>query len=91
MTGSPTDITADVEIPLMLITLIKGKIRNLATLLSFIEHFCADDIHSSALGQTFTLVKSAVVLIGELDQSKLSIDQDTYDELSISSSFMIVE
>lgn len=35
-TGSATDITADIQIPLMLITIIRCKVRNMATLLDFV-------------------------------------------------------
>jgi hypothetical protein len=63
ITGSATDITADVQIPMMLVSIIRSKIKNLITLLDFIEKFCADDIHSSVLGQTFTLMNSVVYLI----------------------------
>jgi hypothetical protein len=45
ITGSATDITADVQIPMMLVSIIRSKIKNLITLLDFIEKFCADDIH----------------------------------------------
>jgi hypothetical protein len=41
-TGSATDITADIQIPLMLLTIIRCKVRNITTLVDFIEKFCPD-------------------------------------------------
>jgi hypothetical protein len=41
ITGSATDITADVQIPMMLVVIIHSKVKNLVTLLDFVEKFCA--------------------------------------------------
>ena len=41
-TGSGTDITADIQIPLMIITIIRCKVRNITTLIDFVEKFCPD-------------------------------------------------
>jgi hypothetical protein len=40
MTGKGEDITADVQIPLMLLVLLKSDIKNLLTVTHFIEKFC---------------------------------------------------
>lgn len=63
ITGSASDITADVQIPMMLMVVIRCKVKNLPTLVNFIEKFCTDDINSSVLGQTLTLIKSVMYLI----------------------------
>lgn len=40
ITGKASDITADVQIPLMILVLIKSELKNLPTLIQFIEAFC---------------------------------------------------
>jgi len=39
-TGKASDITADVQIPLMILVLIKSELKNLPTLIRFIDAFC---------------------------------------------------
>lgn len=90
-TGSATDITADIQIPLMLITIIRCKVRNMATLLDFVEKFCPDDIYSTVLGQTLTLLKSVIYLIEEMDSKKLNISQEEYSNYVINSSYIIID
>lgn len=90
-TGSATDITADVQIPLMLLTIIRCKVRNLATLLEFVEKFCPDEIYSTVLGQTLTLLKSVVYLIEEMDSKKLNISPEEYSSHVINSSYIIID
>jgi len=63
ITGKASDITADVQIPMMILILIKSEITNLSSLIKFMEKFCSDDIHSSVLGQTLTLINSVAYLI----------------------------
>jgi hypothetical protein len=36
VTGSASDITADVQIPMMLVIVIRNKVKNLVTLLDFV-------------------------------------------------------
>lgn len=62
-TGKASDITADVQIPLMILILIKSRLPNLSSVLNFIEKFANDDINSSVLGQTLTLMSSVCYLI----------------------------
>jgi hypothetical protein len=62
-----------VQIPMMILILIKSEIRNLATLTQFIEKFANDDIHSSVLGQTLTLIKSVSYLIEEMGAKSLNL------------------
>lgn len=90
-TGSGTDITADIQIPLMLITIIRCKVRNITTLIDFVEKFCPDDINSTVLGQTLTLLKSAIYLIEEMDNKKLSISEDEYQSFVVNSSYIIID
>ena len=90
ITGSASDITADLQIPMMLVIIVRCKIKNLPTLLDFVEKFCSDDINSSVLGQTLTLIKSIMYLIEELDHKKLNISAEEYDKFVINQSFVIV-
>lgn len=62
----------------MLITIIKCKVKNIATLIDFVEKFCSDEIHSSVLGQTLTLLKSVIYLIDELNHKKFNLTEEQY-------------
>lgn len=77
-TGKASDITADLQIPLMMLVVIRSGINNLVSIVEFIEQFCCEDISSSVLGQTLTLVKSAIFLICTLDAHKLNISEEKY-------------
>lgn len=81
ITGKASDITADVQIPMMMLILIKSDIDNLASLIRYIEKFCGDDIHSSVLGQTLTLINSIAYLIEEMGAKQLNLPQDQYEKL----------
>jgi hypothetical protein len=75
----------------MLLTLIRCKVRNITTLIDFVEKFCPDDINSTVLGQTLTLLKSAIYLIEEMDCKKLSISEDEYQSFVVNSSYIIID
>ena len=91
ITGSATDVNADIQIPMMLVVIIRAKVKNLVTLIDFVEKFCAEDIYSSVLGQTLTLLKSVIYLIEELDHKKLGITEEEYQKSIIENSYVIVE
>jgi hypothetical protein len=76
--GKGSDVTADVQIPLMLVTIIRSKVRNLVTLIDFVEKFCSTDIHSSAQAQTFSCLQGVAFFIQQLDQTKLNISPEEY-------------
>lgn len=75
ITGKASDITADVQIPMMILILTQSEIRNLASLMRFIDKFASDDINSSVLGQTLTLIKSVTYLIEEMNAKQLNLSQ----------------
>ena len=62
-TGRASDITADLQIPMMIFIMIKSKAKNLHSIIQFIEKFSSEDITSTIMGQTLTLVKSTSMLI----------------------------
>jgi hypothetical protein len=66
---------------MMMLILIKSEIRNLATLTQFIEKFASDDIHSTVLGQTLTLIKSVSYLIEEMGAKSLNLPVSEYERL----------
>lgn len=90
-TGTGIDITADIQIPLMIITMIRCKVRNITTLVEFVDKFCPDDINSSVLGQTLILLKSVVYLIGEMDNKKLNMSENEYEKYIVNSSYIIID
>jgi hypothetical protein len=53
--------------------LIRAKLKNLDSLLKFIESFLISDSMITILGQTMTLIKSAAMLLENLNGSKLGI------------------
>ena len=55
------------------------------------ERFCPDEIHSTVLGQTLTLLKSVAFLIEEMDSHKLNISQEEYAGYVINSSYVIID
>jgi len=75
----------------MLVTIIRSKVRNLVTLIDFVEKFCSADLHSSALAQTFSCLLGVVLFIQQLDQTKLNISVDEYQKRMLSTSYVIIE
>lgn len=67
------DVTSDVQIPMMFIVVLRSKLKNLNTLVDFIEKFSTEDIHTSVFAHTLTLLKGVVCLIEELDHKKLGM------------------
>jgi hypothetical protein len=75
-TGKPSDITADIQIPLMQLLLIRNQLPNLHSLLRFIDTFCMEDTMGTILGQTLTLIHGSVVLLEHMTSQKLGISEE---------------
>lgn len=61
--GKASDITSDVQIPLMELVLTKSMIPNLDTILTFIKTFSHNDSGSNKYGMVLALVESICYLI----------------------------
>ena len=77
-TGKASDITADLQIPMMIFIFVKSKIKNLQSMISFIENFCSEEINSNILGQTLTLIKSVSYLVESMNAKNLNIEAEKY-------------
>ena len=77
--GKASDITADVQIPMMIYILTKSKLKNLSSILNFIEKFSSEDIHSSVMGQTLTLMSSVKYLLLNFNAQQFNIPEEQYN------------
>jgi hypothetical protein len=81
ITGKASDITADIEILIMMFVLVKSQIRNLWSIIKFIESFSTSDIQSSALGQTLTLILSVSQLIEKMGPNVFVLPHEDYEKM----------
>lgn len=62
-TGKASDITADIQIPLMQLMLIRCQPQNMHTLLRFVDGFMLEETIGTQLGQTLSLMYGSIVLV----------------------------
>lgn len=72
-TGKASDITADIQIPLVQLMLIRTRMPNVHSLLRFLDTFIMEDSMNSVLGQTLTLLHGSVVLLTHMTGQKLGL------------------
>jgi hypothetical protein len=76
--GKASDITSDVQIPLMELVLVKSMIPNLNSILEFIKIFSHNDSGSNKYGMILALVESICYLIENMDAQHLGISEGEY-------------
>lgn len=80
-TGKATDITADSQIPLMHLTLIRTQPPNMHSLLRYLDCFSLKDTMNTVLGQTLTLLHGCVVLLEHMTGQKLGLAEKEFELL----------
>jgi|JI6StandDraft_1071083.scaffolds.fasta_scaffold01224_1 hypothetical protein len=80
-TGKASDITADIQIPLVQLTLIRSQVPNVKSLLRYLDTFAMEETMGSVLGQTLTLLHGSVVLLEHMTGQKLGLPEEDFQRL----------